>query len=89
MQGTQVRFLVWEDSTCLGGQQSLCAQTTKARTPRACAAQGETTAMRHPAPLFATRERPHAATKKNKIKIFLTILSKKKKKNYPERKNRQ
>lgn len=45
--------------------------------------------MRRPAPLFATRERPHAATKKNKIKIFLTSLSKKKNKTkpiYPERK---
>ena len=39
MQGTQVRSLVQEDSTCLGATKPLRlrAETTAARVPRACA----------------------------------------------------
>ena len=74
MQGTQVRFLVWEVSICLGATKPVyrnyCALHSRAcilhqeKAPQweACALQLESTP--HPTvPLATTRERECAATK--------------------------
>ena len=69
MQGTQVRFLVWEDSTCLE-QLRLDATTTEPALQSLSSATREATTMRGPgttarewSPVTTTRERPCTATK--------------------------
>ena len=71
MQGTWVRALVWEDSTCRGATKPMCcnywacesqllcpcATTTEAHVPKACALQREATTMR--SPRTAMKTSPH------------------------------
>ena len=45
MPGTWVQSLVWEDAMCCM-ELSPCAATTESSLPRACALQGDATAMR-------------------------------------------
>ena len=77
MQGTWVQSLVQEDTTCDGAIKpnapqlvSLCAATTEAHAPRACAPHQEKplqweahAPQRRVAPLTETGESPHTAMK--------------------------